>query len=249
MFVGGVPAWAEPADYFKKGNNLYKDNNYAEALEWYHRAAEQGYLPAQLELGRIYKWGVPGSIVPKRIVGLERDYAKALEWYHKAAEQGDPSAQYNLGDMFENNLNMTNVPMDYARALKWYHKSAEQGYASAQKRLGDMYSNGRGTLEDSAIALKWYRKSAEQGMASAQENLGNMYFAGEGVRRNLVTAHMWFNLAAAHWKPNKWMGGNHGTNSAAEMRDTVGRILGTAAVMQAQHKARVCLDSNYQKCN
>jgi hypothetical protein len=58
----------------------------ATAVEWFTKAAEQGYAPAQNSLGFCYEYGD----------GVEKDLKKAVEWYTKAAEQGDARAQNNL---------------------------------------------------------------------------------------------------------------------------------------------------------
>ena len=61
--------------------------DFAEAARWYHKAAEQGFAPAQNNLGALYWMGD----------GVPQDRAEAVRWHRKAAEQGDPNAQYNLG--------------------------------------------------------------------------------------------------------------------------------------------------------
>ena len=60
------------------------EKNYAEAVRWYTKAAEQGYASAQINLALIYLQGH----------GVKQDYAEALRWYTKAAEQGHAEAQY-----------------------------------------------------------------------------------------------------------------------------------------------------------
>ncbi len=62
--------------YDKGGGGLPQD--YAEAVRWYRRAAEQGYASAQYNLGVMYylRRSVP------------QYYAAAARWYRRAAEQG-----------------------------------------------------------------------------------------------------------------------------------------------------------------
>ena len=55
----------------------------AAAATWYDKAAAQGYMPAQFELGRMYLNGL----------GLARDEAKAREWLGRAAKQGHQEAR------------------------------------------------------------------------------------------------------------------------------------------------------------
>jgi len=52
--------------------------DYAEAIQWYRKAAEQGHANGQCNLGVMYANGR----------GVMQDYAEAIQWYRKAAEQG-----------------------------------------------------------------------------------------------------------------------------------------------------------------
>ena len=62
----------------------------AQAVQWYRKSAEQGYAPAQSDLGVMYANGR----------GVSQDEQQAVRWYGKAAEQGDGIAQNNLGLMY-----------------------------------------------------------------------------------------------------------------------------------------------------
>ncbi|UQT49922.1 sel1 repeat family protein [Flavonifractor plautii] len=59
----------------------------AKAVEWYERAAEQGYPRAQCNLGYCYESGK----------GVKEDKARAVKLYRQAAEQGSSVGQCNLG--------------------------------------------------------------------------------------------------------------------------------------------------------
>jgi TPR repeat protein len=52
---------------------------YAEAFEWYYRAAEKGYPAAQLNVGLIYRRGI----------GVEKNEQLARTWLAKAAASAD----------------------------------------------------------------------------------------------------------------------------------------------------------------
>ena len=79
-------------EYFIKGAEEYENSNYKQAAKWYLKAAEQGHLSAQHNLGYLYDNGV----------GVTQNYELALKWYKKAAEQGHASSQANLGLMYDN---------------------------------------------------------------------------------------------------------------------------------------------------
>ena len=86
---------AEQAEsFYTRGNDYYSGRNgyrqdYAEAVRWYRKAAEQGYAKAQGSLGWMYEQGL----------GIPKDGAEAVKWYRKAADQGNAVAQRFLGRM------------------------------------------------------------------------------------------------------------------------------------------------------
>ena len=69
--------------FLQHGFAAHKAGDYAEAAEWFSKAAEQGNAKAQFELGVLYEKGQ----------GVPQDCAKAAEWYGKAAAQGYAMAQ------------------------------------------------------------------------------------------------------------------------------------------------------------
>lgn len=173
-----------PAQMFEKGNDAYHSQNYAEAVNWFRKAADQGYVGAQYGLGVMYENGY----------GVDQDYAEAVRWYRKAADQGDAFAQCNVGYMYSNGYG---VNQNYAEAVSWLRKAADQGNAFAQFNLGYMYDEGEGVDQDYAEAVSWYRKAADQGNARAQCNLGSMYYDGTGVGKDVSKAKELWEKAAA----------------------------------------------------
>ena len=178
--------------------------DYAEAVQWYSKAAEQGFAEAQYNLGVCYENGQ----------GVAQNYAEAVQWYRKAAEQGDANAQYNLGVCYENGQG---VAQDYAEAVQWYRKAAEQGDADAQYNLTRCYQNGYGvpqkyaeTAADSVekaaafsavpdtetLMQKAHALAAQKGNVRAQHTLGFAYFRGKNVPQDYAEAVKLFKKAA-----------------------------------------------------
>ena len=83
-YKGHAPAQFHLGDMYRRG--LGVDRDYAKAVEWYQKAADQEYAPAQYSLGFMYLNGL----------GVDQGYAKAVEWYQKAADQGYAWAQTSL---------------------------------------------------------------------------------------------------------------------------------------------------------
>ena len=109
--------------------------DYAEAMRWYRKSADQGYARAQANIGHLYVEGL----------GVPRDYAEAMRWLRKAADQGYALAQTSIGRMYEEGLG---VAQDLAEAMRWHRKAADQGNAWAQTTIGAFYAEGKGVVRE-----------------------------------------------------------------------------------------------------
>jgi TPR repeat protein len=63
--------------------------NYAEAVKWYSKAAEQGHAAAQSNLGLMYVLGI----------GVPEDYVKAHMWFSISKANGDGTAAKGLANV------------------------------------------------------------------------------------------------------------------------------------------------------
>jgi TPR repeat protein len=98
--------------------------DYAEARQWYEKAAAQGYAMAQYNLGLLYDNGD----------GVPQDFATARQWYEKAAAQGYAMAQTNLGMLYAHGQG---IPQDDVRAYMWHNVAAAQLMGDEQKLVVD----------------------------------------------------------------------------------------------------------------
>lgn len=121
------------------------------------KAAEQGDVKAQVDLGVMYD---QGQTVPQ-------DYRQAVIWYTRGAEQGDADAQACLGVLYKEGLG---VPQDYQRAIQLYTKAAVQGHAKAQVNLAVMYYEGMGVPQNYSLAYVWSSLAAVSGDAKGLSN-------------------------------------------------------------------------------
>ena len=78
----GLPE-ADAAALYSSGNAAYDRTDYAAAMIWYRKAADQGYTAAQVKIGSLYENGQ----------GVPKDSGMAREWMAKAANAGDASAR------------------------------------------------------------------------------------------------------------------------------------------------------------
>lgn len=138
--------------YNRGDGGLAKDM--IEAIYWYRKAAEQGHVVAQYNMGILCATGN----------GLARDTRAAIDWWRMAALQGHAEAQFNLGMFYAEG---TGVNPDPSEAVKWWSLAAKQGLAAAQFNLGLMYMKGEGIDENQEEAVKLWRLSANQGFTQA----------------------------------------------------------------------------------
>ncbi len=190
-FLQSLAEYVNPTTQFNLGIMCIYDydalpENLKKPEEWFQKAANQGHIPAQYHLARIYKGGLDGVVTP--------DLEKAVEWYTKAAEQGYAPAQSGLATMYREGKG---VDQDLLKAFGLYHQAAVQGHAESQFVLGVMYARGEVGNPDLQEGAQWFQKAAEQGYATAQNNLAYMYLEGKGVPQNTEKA-LRFAFEAAH---------------------------------------------------
>jgi uncharacterized protein len=94
--------------------------NYAKAIDWYTKAADNGNLEAQNELGFLYFIGK----------GVEQDIDKGGAYFLMAARGGLPVAQYNVGIMYATGRGVEGV--DVGKAYAWLNIAAAGGHRPAK---------------------------------------------------------------------------------------------------------------------
>nr|WP_304273665.1 tetratricopeptide repeat protein [Phascolarctobacterium succinatutens] len=170
--------------------------NKIEAVEWYRKAAEQGYDLAQYNLAVFLANGI----------GCAKDEEKALKWYKKAAEQGHAKAQYRLADKLyygkgcqqnkEEALNWYKKAAakgnaDAEEALKWHRKAAKQGYEAAKIDIGRrVWSKSKNNDLGDIMAV------AETGNEYAQYIVAEKLYYGKDCDGDKIEALKWYTLAA-----------------------------------------------------
>jgi len=182
----------DPAEQVAEGDRYYYgegvEKDFSQAVQWYEKAAQQGYAEGQYYLGYCYYEGE----------GVLKDFEQAAQWYEKAAEQGHPKAQQKLAVCYYSG---EGVEQDFEKAFIWCKKSAEQGRDFAQYMLGILYFNGHGTEQDLKQAMIWFEKSAEQGNPDSCIELAEIYLDTEREESNFEKGIYWFREAAKTGEP------------------------------------------------
>lgn len=207
-------AGLDAAALFGKGMNALEGSSTrrssADAIQYFRRAAELDFAPAQVVLGYLYETGRATTSDP----------GQALEWYKKAATQGDPLAQWLVGRM----IIAGEVPLrDLNEAASWLGKSADQENPFAKYLLGKVALE-RG---DYSGAAELFRAAAQQGLPQAQRHLALLLSAGQGVAMDRLEAYVWMLVSSE--------GGRH---SAPNDLQALEAELSSSQIEQAKSKAR-----------
>jgi TPR repeat protein len=98
--------------------------DFAQAAQWYHKAAAQDHALAQFNLG----------VMCARGQGMPPDEALGADWMRKAAEGGDAGGQYHLGLRCHRasvNTLRPDAMESRIEAYKWFHLASVQGYGDS----------------------------------------------------------------------------------------------------------------------
>lgn len=129
----------------KKDNGTEVKKNIDEALKWWLKAAEQGEVNAQFNLGLSYR-------------DKPEYHDDALKWLTKASEQGDRMAQRNLSSMYERG---TGASQNYSEAYFWSGVSFD---STIKERVSEYLTTEEQAKIDARI--KDWRASHSQPRAS-----------------------------------------------------------------------------------
>jgi len=251
--------------------NLYRDasgmpQDAQKALEWYTKAAAQGYAQGQSNLGAAHFDGFGGPANPVEAVrlfrlaaeqdnldgqsclglayalgkGVKKNLSEAAVWFRKAAEGGEPQAQFGLALAY---LRGEGVPRDKREAEKWFKKSSEQGLAVGSFRYGFLYLEkpGPGRLDPVAtrVGVDSLKLSAEQGYPVAAFVVGEI-FSGRMFKYHVETDNLeactWYVIASSLDKQGRWAK-LQPEAVAAMRRDLPGRIEKTRKSLGATQHA------------
>jgi TPR repeat protein len=137
---------------YETGNGVPQD--YAQAVLWYRKAAEQNHAIAQYRLGVLYANGV----------GVPLDKAQSAAWFQKAAEQGYVYAQEMLGSDY---LSGEGVQRDYVEANFWLDvacaskaREAVAGERAAMRDAAAIYLTPADASRVQARVDKWLGEHA-----------------------------------------------------------------------------------------
>lgn len=131
-------------------------------------AAKSGYVPAVVDLGRIYK--------------EEEDYVRSAKCFRRAAEKGDAESQYELGMLYYDGKG---VKQSYEKAFKWFRAAAYGLERRAYPMICRMMREGLGTEKDVPGAIRVCEGGVENLCPSAVPELLDIFLNEPGYQDDL----------------------------------------------------------------
>lgn len=156
-----------------------------QAKQWFTKAAEQAFPPAQSALGYLFL----------QARGVDYDANAAANWFSKAADTGFDEAQYRLGEMHGAGIG---VDQDSERSYSLLTKAAEQGHPQALTQRAYCLGHGVGCDTDHLEATRVYAAAAQAGDPRAQCVIASRYETGFMLQQDDAQAAAWYGKAAAN---------------------------------------------------
>lgn len=156
---GEPEALFEIGKRYTDGDGTKKDLE--KAAQWYERAADLGFAPAQYIVGNFNEKGL----------GIDKNPEKARDWYEQAAKGGNVIAMHNLAVLHATPNALAPEP-NMAEAFKWFSKAADYGVRDSQVNAGIFYTKGFGTDVNLVEAYKWFSIAGEAGDKDASNKRG-----------------------------------------------------------------------------
>ena len=168
---------------YQLGRAYAANQQMAEAVSTYRKAADKGSTSAMVELGIMLATGS----------GLPKDEAQARKLLERAAEAGNARGVTNLAAMSQSG----GTPSDPGKARAMLARAAEKNSAEAQYQLGMMMAEGVGGPKDEVAARALFEKAAAQDHPGALERMGAFAMSGRGGPEDSSAAKAYYERAAA----------------------------------------------------
>jgi TPR repeat protein len=231
---------------------------YSEAAITYRILAEKEFIPAQLQMARLYRDGL----------GVTQSHKMSAKWFRKAANLGSAIGQFKMGIMYSHPVrtssksryakNKFNLPYDLKKSRTWYRKAAEQNHLSAMFNLAQSYQARPDRLPadtDESESMKWFQKAAVLGDTSAMYQVGSIYYRGDTPTfSSFKKAMAWFHKAIlpnqdtlhpyGHADAIYWLGVMHFYGEGIEAMPFAANFYWKKASLQNHKKAENALLTN-----
>ncbi len=134
---GNAEAMYHLAYMFENGQG--RDQDYAQAINWYKKAIGIIYQNNDLyeEAKNCYQIAAQKGIADGMgLLGFlnltKQNYSDAILWFKKAADKGNKEAMYQIGLLYQEGFGLN---ADEEEAKKWFRKAADKGHEEAKAKL------------------------------------------------------------------------------------------------------------------
>lgn len=152
---------------------------------WLTKAANNGYVLAQILLGKLFRYGNQDH-------GTYKNPERSYKWLERAARTKDPQAFFELGKNYFYEIGNRSNPQ---KAFELISMAASEGCDDAYKLLGDCYRKGIGCEKNNKKAYKCYNQSSMHNHVDGQIGLADCLFYGIGIKRDYQAAFNLYNNA------------------------------------------------------
>ena len=156
------------------------------AMRWYLKAATQGHIDAQVNLGVIFIEDIARA-------GGSKNPEQARRWFRRAADQGDAQAMFFMARML---LEAAEGSGDLRQAEHWLRARRRRRPCTRLQRAGPDLLAGQARAADLVRAAAAFERGAKLGDARAQFNLAGCYLTGSGLEQDREQAAYWYRAAA-----------------------------------------------------
>ncbi|MFT3996822.1 MAG: tetratricopeptide repeat protein [Asticcacaulis sp.] len=185
-------------------------NDEARAVQWYQKAADQGYAEAQIALADLYNdhkaeadrdkafalysaVKAPTPYVKRRLSefymngrgSVKNDIIRAENLLREAAEGGDPVAEKQWAQRLQ-------ATGDRDGAKKLFGQCADRGDPECITSLAYIYYNHG----ERPKSVEYFNRAALRGYGDAQIRLAMMYFNGLSVPKDRAESYKWALIAS-----------------------------------------------------
>ena len=149
---------------------------YADAVEWYRKAADQNAADAHIRLGEMYRYGL----------GATADLGEAVRRLQRASELGNQAAEALLAGLDGTVITLA-AAGDHAAALAIWRRLAEGGDPTIEYNAARSLLLGNGVRQGPDEALGWLRKSADLGNPRARYLIETFYGSNARIPRATIS--------------------------------------------------------------
>jgi tetratricopeptide (TPR) repeat protein len=145
-------------------------NKRTEAVIWFRKSAEQGYAPAQAQLGRCYVLGD----------GVDKNIDEAIKWLRRAVDQGERGSAEALAEVLFNRGVAYGEAGDTAKKMADYTAVIGMKDAPAEQKAKALYNRGvtHGKAGDTAKEMADYTAVIGMKDAPAEQKANALYNRG-----------------------------------------------------------------------